>query len=306
MKNKAIILFLIYLSVNGTAFEVTLRDGGKFANVEYVEASSVVDGKDLKVGIGLNLKILKNFSEYRDTLTIGFRPWERTHNWPARDDVSFEACFGSAKLINYDAIGMECEGEPLSIVPDNDYDAILTIPPFNESEKFIVVQINYTMPDYIIEQGMYDVIWLHYRNMKCNMKNHVILPLNTSIPYRFPEDAQIDQHRGRWVFTLEGTKDRFIWYTDAEEIKKHEDGLMIRGAFLGALFGFFILLVIERKLTKRDDEKNIEKIEKIIDSKLTRDNMQKIKQSSPFVDLSFAILGYLLLKKSLRDKKKGD
>jgi len=269
---KAIILFL-FLSVSVNAFSIRPEYLSNFGGVNEIHASSVIEGKDLKASVGIQLWVDENFSQRYNNLTIFFRPWERQNGLPA-EDLSFEACFGSLTGgYNYDEVPMSCD-ELISVsnkskprseyLPDyRIYDLTLKIPEFNEEDRSIAVRINYTIPNFIIEQGEYDVIWLKYPGMEgYKITNYVVLPLNTSIPYRFPEDAEISRdYRGRWVFTLGGNKDRFIWYTDAEELRTKEFNFWFWGAALSALFGIIgsivITLVIKPKVERYLEKQRI-------------------------------------------------
>jgi len=272
MKIKVIVLILIFLSVNGTAFNINSwcwdvnSRCSKFVGLNRITISNVIEGKDLKVSIGIDQWVHKNFSREYNNLTIIFEALEKRKRLSV-EDLTLEACFGSFGGRRYGERNIECD-RVISIFnrsgPDNIYDLILRIPEFDEEYKNIVVRITYTIPNFIIEQGMYDVIWLSYPNMNYNISSEVVLPKNTSIPYRFPEDAEITiDRKGRWVFSLEGTKDRFIWYTDAEEIEKHEKDIRDEGVFIGAVIGLFVAVIVSiimYLLSRRESKKQMDNI----------------------------------------------
>jgi len=254
MKNKAIILFLILLSANVASFRIGYKYSGKWVHADKIETIrvNVIEEKDLRAYVSIELYIDKNFSEKNNNLTIYFLPRERLSHPPA-ENVRVKSCFGTIKSSYFEGIDILCTEEipTVKTTDDGEYSFILEIPKSRQSS--VVVNVSYTIPNFILEQGEYDVIWFTHTNLKGNLlSNSVLLPKSTSIPYRFPQDAKIDRYKDRWAFALNGNKNQFIWYTDAEESELRSRNNLIYGAILGAIFsgiiGIITALIFRPKL----------------------------------------------------------
>lgn len=292
-----VILFIFFSIIPQASFAFELNQPWMDnVKITQIYASNSVHGNDLKLSIVAEIVANPtNFSIYRypQYFIITLRPFEFLQQPPAKN-VRFDICEGRYAGANPDELFISCTNKTeYKIFNDSsrvrchlinngkceflnytDYYINVSLSPYPlENWKRYVLEINYTLSDFILRQGDYNVIWLNFpnlNNMNIPLTNYILLPLPTSVPKNFPDNARIDMYKQRWAFTIEGIKDIFIWYNDVKELETKDTEknvfYMVLGAALGTalggIIGFFSTVIYENN--KKEINKQYKEFEQEI------------------------------------------
>ncbi|MFH1181383.1 MAG: hypothetical protein V1702_00325 [Candidatus Woesearchaeota archaeon] len=128
------------------------------------------------------------------------------------------------------------------------------IPNETDDAQYLILLINYTLPNFVIKQGDYYIAWLTFPNMKnkdYQVSNSLVLPTKDDIP-RFIPDAidfntvpyvEGDKIFYRWVFVFSGGDNRIVWYSNEKELQQKQLSLQEHYTWKGAWIGFFFSLL---------------------------------------------------------------
>ncbi|ODS39634.1 MAG: hypothetical protein A7316_04935 [Candidatus Altiarchaeales archaeon WOR_SM1_86-2] len=195
----------------------------------------------LESSICMNFQLVDTDSDKRPQKEIDFIPWDRPENIPEPSVLICECSSGGCCSIIDNHLNYECK----RIYPYNfSYNfsnvyRITFVPEKTEKEaQYFAIMINYTLPDFTIKQGDYNVVRLSLKNHLKYLdtkgkpiQNIIVLPSQDDIPRFLPDagDIRIVKYRdengnnlNRWAFVFDGSGDKIIWYWNEKKIKERE------------------------------------------------------------------------------------
>lgn len=244
-----IIIFSLISIVNSSTVIVQYPLG--HINVQEIHTANVISGQDLHVNLAAELVVKKSyFSNNYTYINIYFRPGSLLASNVRIDSSSISACEGRIDGIGkgYGSVSIYCDSKlnvTMNYTGGDSIDLEILTPHTSSEDKNIVLNISYILNDFVIDQGDYHVIEISYPNMESmseRITSYVSLPKNTSILYRLPEDAKTIWD-GKWVIELNGWDQKFIWYTDEEEIRERERKLQEEYTDKGVWQGFWLSFI---------------------------------------------------------------
>lgn len=260
--------------------------------------SNVIVNIDLKVSIvsEVFVELPENKPFTYPNFTVYFNPWELGYQLPAKN-LNFTVCEGRYSGANYDELFIECENQTNYTVKEelkirncrwknnicekNDYKEyriVIDVSPIPlERWKQYVIKIDYEIPEFILTQGDHEIIWLTFPNIRDDkLGNYIMLPKPTSWLESFPDNAEINRYKDRWVLEISGSDDIMILYTD---MKKVESKNMMNDALfmlLGAGIGLFFTIIYPRFTSNRETIRNEEIISLALTGRYERNDLVQI------------------------------
>ncbi len=241
-------------SVSGYSIYPTSEESVKVINIH---------GEHTITNGHLESKLLMRFDVTSDVarrIIIHFRPSEHIDYAPIRG-ISFYLCEGysydTRPYTGYSGTCDKYEPEILNYSYERPFvsEGIVSMRNYtwyaidfslkgaDEHQRFVLL-INYTMPNFVFENGDYSVAWLTLPDMNnkgFNISNTIILPSEDDIPRFFENAEKINRYAYnengkwmyRWAFTYLGGDDITLWYWNDQKIKERERNNLLFGVFLG-------------------------------------------------------------------------
>lgn len=248
---KKIIWFLIFIILINPVLALVYTDDERI-DVNYWREYDILepDGS-VDVTIGIVFRLMRYGSKENLSFRFSGRIIDKADN--------FEAYLCDKGLIDFEEEGINilCLNKKQKISVETkkvrehiEYFFNLNTKDINKSKRYIL-EIRYVSKNFIEDEGDYHVApfsslsYFRKEEDPIDIRRWVLLPKETSMLDKIPDNAQIYRANNKWRIILEDDDAKFIRFIDSKELDNKNRKNMLWGAFYGAIFGIGFSFIFE-------------------------------------------------------------